>query len=161
MTRHLKHRHIRRITEYYYHRITATVDGSLPDQDSDQLETPKSIFLFFVFQVKLCLMFSRKHWVFIEVCSFFNFVSQAKCVETGESVAIKVVLQEKHVCMLDHPNVVHLFLCLLVSRMRFTLTLFWSMVYRVSKHYSRVNHHICTIVNIPGKHLGDQLNFFS
>uniref|UniRef100_A0A3Q7F944 Uncharacterized protein n=1 Tax=Solanum lycopersicum TaxID=4081 RepID=A0A3Q7F944_SOLLC len=90
MTRHLKHRHIRRITEYYYHRITATVDGSLPDQDSDQLETPKSIFLFFVFQ--------------------------AKCVETGESVAIKVVLQEKHVCMLDHPNVVHLFLCLLLCR---------------------------------------------
>lgn len=83
----------------------------------------------------------------------FGTVFQAKCLETGEKVAIKKVLQDKRyknrelqiMQMLDHPNVValkhffysntekdELFLNLVLEYVPET-------VYRIAKHYNRAN----------------------
>ncbi|XP_075083742.1 shaggy-related protein kinase epsilon-like isoform X1 [Nicotiana tabacum] len=86
----------------------------------------------------------------------FGVVFQAKCLETGESVAIKKVLQDRRyknrelqiVRMLDHPNVVHLRHCFYSTTeknevyLNLVLEYMSETVYRVSRHYSRVNHHM-------------------
>ncbi|KAH0671340.1 hypothetical protein KY285_025552 [Solanum tuberosum] len=86
----------------------------------------------------------------------FGVVFQAKCLETGESVAIKKVLQDRRyknrelqiMRMLDHPNAVHLRHCFYSSTeknevyLNLVLEYVSETVYRVSRHYSRVNHHM-------------------
>ncbi|NP_001312816.1 shaggy-related protein kinase epsilon-like [Nicotiana tabacum] len=86
----------------------------------------------------------------------FGVVFQAKCLETGDSVAIKKVLQDRRyknrelqiVRILDHPNVVHLRHCFYSTTeknevyLNLVLEYVSETVYRVSRHYSRVNHHM-------------------
>ncbi|KAL3369143.1 hypothetical protein AABB24_009780 [Solanum stoloniferum] len=86
----------------------------------------------------------------------FGVVFQAKCLETGESVAIKKVLQDRRyknrelqiMRMLDHPNAVHLRHCFYSTTeknevyLNLVLEYVSETVYRVSRHYSRVNHHM-------------------
>jgi serine/threonine protein kinase len=82
------------------------------------------------------------------------FVNQAKCLETGESVAIKKVLQDKRyknrelqmMRFLDHPNVVSLKHCFFSTTNRDELYLNLVLeyvpetVYKVERHYGRTNH---------------------
>ncbi|KAJ4746790.1 Shaggy-related protein kinase theta [Rhynchospora pubera] len=86
----------------------------------------------------------------------FGTVFQAKCVETGETVAIKKVLQDKRyknrelqiMQLLNHPNVVHLkhhfFSTTDKQELYLNLVLEFvpETVYRVTKHYSRTNQHM-------------------
>ncbi|XP_078166758.1 shaggy-related protein kinase alpha-like isoform X2 [Carex rostrata] len=86
----------------------------------------------------------------------FGTVFQAKCVETGETVAIKKVLQDKRyknrelqiMQLLNHPNVVHLkhhfFSTTDKDELYLNLVLEFvpETVYRVTKHYSRMNQHM-------------------
>lgn len=86
----------------------------------------------------------------------FGIVFQAKCLETGESVAIKKVLQDKRyknrelqmMRFLDHPNVVSLKHCFFSTTNRDELYLNLVLeyvpetVYRVERHYGKVNHHM-------------------
>ncbi|KAM3344587.1 shaggy-related protein kinase epsilon isoform X1 [Capsicum galapagoense] len=86
----------------------------------------------------------------------FGVVFQAKCLETGESVAIKKVLEDRRyknrelqiMRMLDHPNAVHLRHCFYSTTeknevyLNLVLEYVSETVYRVSRHYSRVNHHM-------------------
>ncbi|GKV13067.1 hypothetical protein SLEP1_g24139 [Rubroshorea leprosula] len=83
----------------------------------------------------------------------FGVVFQAKCLETGESVAIKKVLQDKRyknrelqiMRLLDHPNVLKLKHCFFSTTekdelyLNLVLEYVSETVYRVSKHYSRMN----------------------
>ncbi|CAN6974669.1 unnamed protein product [Brassica oleracea var. botrytis] len=83
----------------------------------------------------------------------FGIVFQAKCLETGETVAIKKVLQDKRyknrelqtMRLLDHPNVVSLKHCFFSTTekdelyLNLVLEYVPETVYRVSKHYSRAN----------------------
>ncbi|KAH7315022.1 hypothetical protein KP509_21G030800 [Ceratopteris richardii] len=83
----------------------------------------------------------------------FGVVFQAKCLETGETLAIKKVLQDKRyknrelqiMHMLDHPNVVTLKHCFYSNTEQGELYLNLVMeyvhetVYRISKHYTRAN----------------------
>ncbi|KAH9790764.1 Shaggy-related protein kinase epsilon [Citrus sinensis] len=78
---------------------------------------------------------------------------QAKCLETGETVAIKKVLQDKRyknrelqtMRLLDHPNVVSLKHCFFSTTdkdelyLNLVLEFVPETVYRVAKHYSRAN----------------------
>lgn len=87
-------------------------------------------------------------------------VFQAKCLETGESVAIKKVLQDKRyknrelsvMRMLNHPNVVKLKQSFFSSNekdelyLNLVLEYVSETVYRVSKHFSRVNQFMPTIL---------------
>lgn len=84
----------------------------------------------------------------------FGIVFQAKCLETGESVAIKKVLQDKRyknrelqmMRFLDHPNVVSLKHCFFSTTNRDELYLNLVLeyvpetVYKVERHYGRTNH---------------------
>ncbi|GMY09488.1 shaggy-related protein kinase theta [Fagus crenata] len=86
----------------------------------------------------------------------FGVVFQAKCLETGESVAIKKVLQDKRyknrelqiMRLLDHPNVVQLRHCFFSTTekdevyLNLVLEYISDTVYRVSKQYIRVNQHV-------------------
>ncbi|XP_022770363.1 shaggy-related protein kinase theta isoform X2 [Durio zibethinus] len=86
----------------------------------------------------------------------FGVVFQAKCLERGESVAIKKVLQDKRyknrelqiMRILDHPNVVQLKHCFFSTTdkdelyLNLVLEYVPETVYRVSKHYSRMNQHM-------------------
>ncbi|KAJ0051817.1 hypothetical protein Pint_00356 [Pistacia integerrima] len=86
----------------------------------------------------------------------FGVVFQAKCLETGDSVAIKKVLQDKRyknrelqiMRVLDHPNVVPLKHCFFSTTdkdelyLNLVLEYISETVYRVSKHYSRMNQHV-------------------
>lgn len=81
---------------------------------------------------------------------------QAKCLETGEAVAIKKVLQDKRyknrelqiMRLLDHPNVVQLKHCFFSTTdkdelyLNLVLEYVPETVYRVARHYSRMNQHI-------------------
>ena len=81
---------------------------------------------------------------------------QAKCLETGETVAIKKVLQDRWyknrelqtTCILDHPNVVSLKHCFFSTTdkdelyLNLVLEYVPETVYRVAKHYSRMNQRI-------------------
>ncbi|BBH00423.1 shaggy-like kinase 13 [Prunus dulcis] len=83
----------------------------------------------------------------------FGIVFQAKCLETGETVAIKKVLQDKRyknrelqtMRLLDHPNVVSLKHCFFSTTdkdelyLNLVLEYVPETVYRVSKHYSKAN----------------------
>ncbi|CAN1236873.1 Shaggy-related protein kinase theta [Linum grandiflorum] len=84
----------------------------------------------------------------------FGVVYQAKCLETGESVAIKKVLQDKRyknrelqiMRILDHPNVVQLKHCFYSTTdkeevyLNLVLEYIAETVHRVSRHYARMNH---------------------
>ncbi|XP_077229440.1 shaggy-related protein kinase eta-like [Tasmannia lanceolata] len=83
----------------------------------------------------------------------FGIVFQAKCLETGETVAIKKVLQDRRyknrelqlMRSMDHPNVISLKHCFFSTTSKNELFLNLVMeyvpetVYRVLKHYSNVN----------------------
>ncbi|KAM7497984.1 hypothetical protein LguiA_022398 [Lonicera macranthoides] len=83
----------------------------------------------------------------------FGIVFQAKCLETGETVAIKKVLQDRRyknrelqlMRMMNHPNVVSLKHCFFSTTTKDELFLNLVMeyvpetMYRVLKHYSNVN----------------------
>jgi protein brassinosteroid insensitive 2 len=84
----------------------------------------------------------------------FGIVFQAKCLETGETVAIKKVLQDRRyknrelqlMRAMDHPNVISLKHCFFSTTSRDELFLNLVMeyvpetLYRVLKHYSNANH---------------------
>ncbi|KAE7999805.1 hypothetical protein FH972_004200 [Carpinus fangiana] len=86
----------------------------------------------------------------------FGVVFQAKCLETGEAVAIKKVLQDKRyknrelqiMRLLDHPNVVQLRHCFFSTTekdelyLNLVLEYISETVYRVSKHYIRMTQHM-------------------
>ncbi|KAL6290178.1 shaggy-related protein kinase theta-like [Prunus yedoensis var. nudiflora] len=86
----------------------------------------------------------------------FGVVFQAKCLETSDAVAIKKVLQDKRyknrelqiMRLLDHPNVVQLKHCFFSTTdkdelyLNLVLEYISETVYRVSKHYIRMNQHI-------------------
>ncbi|KAL6141178.1 hypothetical protein ACLB2K_059468 [Fragaria x ananassa] len=83
----------------------------------------------------------------------FGIVFQAKCLETGETVAIKKVLQDRRyknrelqlMRLMDHPNVVSLKHCFFSTTTKDELFLNLVMeyvpetMYRVLKHYSTMN----------------------
>ncbi|PQQ07483.1 shaggy-related protein kinase eta isoform X1 [Prunus yedoensis var. nudiflora] len=83
----------------------------------------------------------------------FGIVFQAKCIETGETVAIKKVLQDRRyknrelqlMRLMDHPNVVSLKHCFFSTTSKDELFLNLVMeyvpetMYRVLKHYSSMN----------------------
>ncbi|XP_020705796.1 shaggy-related protein kinase eta isoform X1 [Dendrobium catenatum] len=83
----------------------------------------------------------------------FGIVFQAKCLETGETVAIKKVLQDRRyknrelqlMRSMDHPNVISLKHCFFSTTNRDELFLNLVMeyvpecLYRVLKHYSNAN----------------------
>ncbi|EXB84051.1 Shaggy-related protein kinase eta [Morus notabilis] len=83
----------------------------------------------------------------------FGIVFQAKCLETGETVAIKKVLQDRRyknrelqlMRVMDHPNVISLKHCFFstTSKNELFLNLVMEYVpetmYRVVKHYSNAN----------------------
>lgn len=83
----------------------------------------------------------------------FGVVFQAKCLETGEVVAIKKVLQDKRyknrelqiMQILDHLNIVNLRHCFYSNTekdelyLNLVLEYVPETVYRVAKHYSRAN----------------------
>uniref|UniRef100_A0A2P2M3Z2 non-specific serine/threonine protein kinase n=1 Tax=Rhizophora mucronata TaxID=61149 RepID=A0A2P2M3Z2_RHIMU len=89
----------------------------------------------------------------------FGVVYQAKCLETGEAVAIKKVLQDKRyknrelqvMRMLDHPNVVclkHFFFSTTEKDelyLNVVLEYISETVHRVLRHYNRMNHHMPNI----------------
>lgn len=80
-------------------------------------------------------------------------ILQAKCLETGETVAIKKVLQDKRyknrelqtMRLLDHPNVVSLKHCFFSTTekdelyLNLVLEYVPETVYRVARHYSKAN----------------------
>ncbi|TYH99910.1 hypothetical protein ES332_A11G097600v1 [Gossypium tomentosum] len=86
----------------------------------------------------------------------FGVVFQAKCLERGESVAIKKVLQDKRyknrelqiMRILDHPNVVQLKHCFFSNTdkdelyLNLVLEYVPDTVYQVSKHYTKMNYHV-------------------
>ncbi|KAL1818553.1 hypothetical protein ACET3Z_013422 [Daucus carota] len=86
----------------------------------------------------------------------FGVVYQAKCLETGEAVAIKKVLQDKRyknrelqiMRMLEHPNVVQLKHCFYSTTekdelyLNLVLEYVAETVYRVSRHYGRINQSV-------------------
>ncbi|KAE8789614.1 Shaggy-related protein kinase theta [Hordeum vulgare] len=86
----------------------------------------------------------------------FGVVYQAKCLETGETVAIKKVLQDKRyknrelqtMQLLDHPNVVqlkhHFFSTTERGEVYLNLVLEYvsETVYRVAKYYCRLNQRV-------------------
>ncbi|KAG5514093.1 hypothetical protein RHGRI_035482 [Rhododendron griersonianum] len=83
----------------------------------------------------------------------FGVVFQAKCLETGETVAIKKVLQDKRyknrelqtMRLLDHPNVVALKHCFFSTTekdelyLNLVLEYVPETVHRVIKHYNKMN----------------------
>ncbi|WOL10592.1 shaggy-related protein kinase alpha isoform X2 [Canna indica] len=90
----------------------------------------------------------------------FGTVFQARCVETGEPVAIKKVLQDKRyknrelqiMQLLDHPNVVQLkhyfFSTTEKDELYLNLVLEYvpETVYRVARYYSRMSQHMPLIL---------------
>nr|GMD58094.1 shaggy-related protein kinase epsilon [Ipomoea batatas] len=80
-------------------------------------------------------------------------ILQAKCLETGETVAIKKVLQDKRyknrelqtMRLLDHPNVISLKHCFFSTTekdelyLNLVLEYVPETLYRVSRHYSKAN----------------------
>ncbi|KAG1668886.1 hypothetical protein FOA52_016055 [Chlamydomonas sp. UWO 241] len=89
----------------------------------------------------------------------FGVVFQATCLETGEPVAIKKVLQDKRfknrelqiMKMLDHPNVVKLQHCFYSTTekdetyLHLVLEYVPDTVYRISKHYAKNNQRMPNI----------------
>lgn len=92
--------------------------------------------------------------LFMSMNWYFDFLFlQAKCLETGETVAIKKVLQDKRyknrelqtMRLLDHPNIVSLRHCFFSTTEKDELYLNLVLEYvpetahRVIKHYSKMN----------------------
>ncbi|KAL3517113.1 hypothetical protein ACH5RR_024015, partial [Cinchona calisaya] len=89
----------------------------------------------------------------------FGVVFQAKCLETDNSVAINKVLQDRRyknrelqiMRLLNHSNVVQMRHCFYSTTeknevyLNLVLEYVSETVYRVSRHYSRTNHHMPTI----------------
>jgi serine/threonine protein kinase len=112
-----------------------------------------------VFQVSpfYVLQFAAFNWIQFEVnrclLYFFSVIVQAKCLETGETVAIKKVLQDKRyknrelqtMRLLDHPNVVTLKHCFFSTTekdelyLNLVLEFVPETVHRVIRHYSKMN----------------------
>lgn len=81
----------------------------------------------------------------------FGVVFQAKCIETGETVAIKKVLQDKRfknrelqiIRMMSHPNIVQLKHCFYTTTekdevyLNLVLEYVPDTVYRINKHYTK------------------------
>ncbi|KAJ9147138.1 hypothetical protein P3X46_029331 [Hevea brasiliensis] len=94
----------------------------------------------------------------------FGIVFQAKCLETGETVAIKKVLQDRRyknrelqlMRLMDHPNVVSLKHCFFSTTSKDELFLNLVMeyvpetMYRVLKHYSSINQRMPLIYMFRG-----------
>ncbi|XP_061967039.1 shaggy-related protein kinase theta-like [Populus nigra] len=92
----------------------------------------------------------------------FGVVYQAKCLETGEAVAIKKVLQDKRyknrelqiMHLLDHPNVVQLKHCFYSTTekdelyLNLVLEYISETVHRVSRHFNRMNHQHMPIIYV-------------
>ncbi|KAK4378810.1 hypothetical protein RND71_000672 [Anisodus tanguticus] len=90
----------------------------------------------------------------------FGVVFQAKCLETGETVAIKKVLQDKRyknrelqtMRLLDHPNVVSLKHCFFSTTdkdelyLNLVLEYVPETVHRVIKHYNKLNQRMPLIL---------------
>ncbi|XP_016514148.1 shaggy-related protein kinase NtK-1 [Nicotiana tabacum] len=90
----------------------------------------------------------------------FGVVFQAKCLETGETVAIKKVLQDKRyknrelqtMRLLDHPNVVCLKHCFFSTTekdevyLNLVLEYVPETVHRVIKHYNKLNQRMPLIL---------------
>ena len=90
--------------------------------------------------------------ILIILCCF-AFVMKAKCLETGEAVAIKKVLQDKRyknrelqtMRLLDHPNVVSLKHCFFSTTekdelyLNLVLEYVPETVHRVIRHYNKMN----------------------
>lgn len=91
---------------------------------------------------------------------FSYLVPQAKCLETGETVAIKKVLQDKRyknrelqtMRLLDHPNVVSLKHCFFSTTdkdelyLNLVLEYVPETVHRVIKHYNKLNQRMPLIL---------------
>jgi glycogen synthase kinase 3 beta len=88
----------------------------------------------------------------------FGVVYAATCLETGETVAIKKVLQDKRfknrelqiMKMMDHPNVVDLRHCFFTNEkaevyLNLVLEFVPDTVYRISKHYSKAGQRMPSI----------------
>mmetsp|Transcript_3285 Transcript_3285/g.9145 ORF Transcript_3285/g.9145 Transcript_3285/m.9145 type:complete len:399 (-) Transcript_3285:136-1332(-) len=89
----------------------------------------------------------------------FGVVFQATCLESGETVAIKKVLQDKRfknrelqiMKMLDHPNIVKLQHCFYSTTekdetyLHLVLEYVPDTVYRISKHYAKNNQRVPNI----------------
>lgn len=102
--------------------------------------------------------YSCYYWSYLSTCHSksqrkkIEFL-QGKCLETSETVAIKKVLQDKRyknrelqiMRILDHPNVVSLKHCFYSSTdkdevfLNLVLEYVPETVYRIAKHYSRMN----------------------
>ncbi|KAH9791380.1 Shaggy-related protein kinase zeta [Citrus sinensis] len=94
----------------------------------------------------------------------FGIVFQAKCLETGETVAIKKVLQDRRyknrelqlMRLMDHPNVISLKHCFFSTTSKDELFLNLVMeyvpetMYRVLKHYSSMNQRMPLIYIFRG-----------
>ncbi|XP_048226435.1 shaggy-related protein kinase epsilon isoform X1 [Ricinus communis] len=92
----------------------------------------------------------------------FGVVYQAKCLETGEAVAIKKVLQDRRyknrelqiMRLLGHPNVVELKHCFISTTekdelyLNLVLEYIPETVYRVSRHYNKMNHQHMPIIYV-------------
>lgn len=108
--------------------------------------------LYFVHVVVFCFTLPK-------VCQLIDdvlYLMQAKCLETGEAVAIKKVLQDKRyknrelqvMRMVDHPNVVKLKHCFYSTTekdelyLNLVLEYVPETVYKVSKNYSRTHQHM-------------------
>ena len=102
----------------------------------------------------IALAFSMYTVSNIMFCYFTYYLAlQAKCLETGEAVAIKKVLQDKRyknrelqiMRLLDHPNVVQLKHCFYSTTekdelyLNLVLEYISETVHRVSRHFNRMN----------------------
>eukprot|EP00850_Spirogloea_muscicola_P007422 SM000037S13557 [mRNA] locus=s37:603789:606690:+ [translate_table: standard] len=86
----------------------------------------------------------------------FGVVFQATCIESGETVAIKKVLQDKRyknrelqiMRLLDHPNIVALKHCFFSTTdkdelyLNLVLEFVPETVYRIAKHYNKMNQRV-------------------
>lgn len=103
-------------------------------------------------------------------------VIQAKCLENGETVAIKKVLQDKRyknrelqtMRLLDHPNVVSLKHCFFSTTekdelyLNLVLEYVPETVHRVIKHYNKLNQRIPLIyVKLYAYQVSFQLHFLN
>ena len=102
--------------------------------------------------LSFCSSSSLSNHVFATYVIIF-FLLQAKCLETGETVAIKKVLQDRRyknrelqtMRLLDHPNVVSLKHCFFSTTekdelyLNLVLEYVPETVHRVIKHYNKLN----------------------
>lgn len=105
------------------------------------------------FSSKNISLFCNKLLLLLFHCLSLTCSFQAKCLETGETVAIKKVLQDRRyknrelqlMRLMDHPNVVSLKHCFFSTTSKDELFLNLVMeyvpetMYRVLKHYSSMN----------------------